>query len=974
MRWRRRAVAAWRTKLEALVGEARSRPRPPDQLVEACLRHAAQCDPYDSESLIAALEELLLLAEHLWVPTDGGSRGENPGEPPLALAMDLALASYEATGEPDFVVGFSRHLNDLGLTGSAVDVVDRALGAEVPRAQAGGVRHRSVLSRLQGHRGELLRQVGELAAAEVAFRTSLDLLEGDTREAEEGRAAVLNNLGLVHLELGDLFEAKQCLVQSLEIDERLGTGPLELAVGFDNLGGIELRLAAEAGPLHPAEGYVNEPTERHLSQAEELFASAREHFEAALPASAEHYVRSLLNSAEAAVQRGDRAALERFSRRAHEVSRLPAVTAATALHAISLRGEVLLGQDRPQECADLLVPWLAEVMNAAPHHRPVGGLVTLLRAAGSLDDRTLVTRAASAIAATDDEMLARKTVAASEQDARHLFGEFGDRTELVLGYCLPQAATGTVPDWLYEVHLNRKGILAERQGSAWLRARAADGAGPELLARVRRLRTEAARLDLDGSGAGADTITAARRRHADAQRALVQAERELHRALGNARLPRVSLAAVRGGLTADTTLLDFALVQRPDGTRRSVVFHVRADGEVRFRDLGPLAEVERRLGLLQAEFTQPAKPPTERSDWAPTVRNLVPPLFGPQDVITDSVLFAPTALWGFAPFALLPGPDGVPLIETRRIGLIPSARWLVTHTADAAAAAGTVPPGPPLVIGDPDFDLRFSEQISFYLSRYHEPLAHAAAETEDVGARLGVEPVVQKAATRGALLGARRPRILHIATHGTFLDAIGSLAERSEPQAYVTRAVGGTVVTTEEDLLGWTSAGSGAAPPDARTAHKARVRWLWEVGPAAQQSRSGLLLTGVNAWLAGVDTPEDVGSGMISAAEFALLDLTGTELVVLSACETGVGAIDHADGSVLGLRTAALAAGAQTCVSSLWKVNDEATTALMSTFYEELARGRPASEALRAAQRTLRATHPDPYYWAAWIAEGIDTP
>lgn len=178
-----------------------------------------------------------------------GQPGENPGWPPLALAMDLSFAPYGVTGDADFVVAFSRRLNDLGLTASAIGIVDRALETDVPSARLDGARHRSGLSRLHCHRGELLRQAGELAAAETSFRTALGLLEGGTtRAGREGRAAVLNNLGLVHCERGDLSEAKRCLMASIEIDERLGTGRLELAVGFDNLGVIELRLAAAAGP------------------------------------------------------------------------------------------------------------------------------------------------------------------------------------------------------------------------------------------------------------------------------------------------------------------------------------------------------------------------------------------------------------------------------------------------------------------------------------------------------------------------------------------------------------------------------------------------------------------------------------------------------------------------------------------------------------------------------------------------------
>ncbi len=119
---------------------------------------------------------------------------------------------------------------------------------------------------------------------------------------------------------------------------------------------------------------------------------------------------------------------------------------------------------------------------------------------------------------------------------------------------------------------------------------------------------------------------------------------------------------------------------------------------------------------------------------------------------------------------------------------------------------------------------------------------------------------------------------------------------------------------------------------DAAAVHRSRLEWLGTIGPAGQLSRSALLLAGFNGWLAGVETPTDVGAGMVSAGEFALLDLADTELVVFSACETGVGAVDVADGSLIGLRTVALSAGASSCVSTLWNVDDEAAATLMSAF------------------------------------------
>jgi CHAT domain-containing protein len=116
-------------------------------------------------------------------------------------------------------------------------------------------------------------------------------------------------------------------------------------------------------------------------------------------------------------------------------------------------------------------------------------------------------------------------------------------------------------------------------------------------------------------------------------------------------------------------------------------------------------------------------------------------------------------------------------------------------------------------------------------------------------------------------------------------------------------------------------------------------------------------------------------TGLVSARELAGYDLRGTQLVVLSSCDSGVGAMPAGEG-VYGLRRALTLAGAESQVVSLWKVEDLSTRALMQVFYGELVRGRGRAEALRHAELELlrqpRFAHP--YYWAGFILIGNWTP
>jgi len=160
---------------------------------------------------------------------------------------------------------------------------------------------------------------------------------------------------------------------------------------------------------------------------------------------------------------------------------------------------------------------------------------------------------------------------------------------------------------------------------------------------------------------------------------------------------------------------------------------------------------------------------------------------------------------------------------------------------------------------------------------------------------------------------APQSRYLHLATHGFFAPA------RFKPNRLASANVLGLEGESSEDASGWN--------PDLL---------------------SGIVLAGVNRPVAA-----DHDDGIVTAAEVADLDLSAGPLVVLSACETGLGQIAGGEGA-LGLQRAFQVAGARSVVSSLWKVDDEATRLLMSEFYQNLWQKRlPPLAAFRQAQIAL---------------------
>jgi tetratricopeptide (TPR) repeat protein len=140
--------------------------------------------------------------------------------------------------------------------------------------------------------------------------------------------------------------------------------------------------------------------------------------------------------------------------------------------------------------------------------------------------------------------------------------------------------------------------------------------------------------------------------------------------------------------------------------------------------------------------------------------------------------------------------------------------------------------------------------------------------------------------------------------------------------------------------------------------------------------RSGLMFSGSQNTLNGKSNPmSQTDDGILTGYEVMDLNLDSTELVVLSACETGLGEIHDGEG-VYGLQRAFKIAGAKNMIMSLWQVDDNATQLLMRKFYEFWLEGNTKREAFRMAQDHLRTEteYKDPYYWGGFVYIGMDRP
>lgn len=346
----------------------------------------------------------------------------------------------------------------------------------------------------------------------------------------------------------------------------------------------------------------------------------------------------------------------------------------------------------------------------------------------------------------------------------------------------------------------------------------------------------------------------------------------------------------------------------PGGARYGA-FVVSNDHALQFYDLGPADAIDQKVSALWRAIKQRSNSAEIRMLGA-TVRALIwdPLALGKRHrviVSTDGGL-------NNLSFACLPSGSSAWLIDEIDIDYVAAPRDLLTDTSRSSNA------GPPIVLSSPAYgDSR---------NPVWADLPGAWDEGKAVAKALGVTAMADEAATVEALLYAKRPRILHIATHGFYFQASLQRDTSLPPRL--------AAMAHDPDPLG----------------------------------RAGLAFAGANTWVGGAET-DAAPKAVVTARDLLALDLVATELVVLSACETGLGQAEPFDGAH-GLRRAFRAAGARGVIVALWNANDAATALLMPAFYASRAAGQSDAAALRNAMIETRKRFPHPSAWASFIHVG----
>ena len=381
-----------------------------------------------------------------------------------------------------------------------------------------------------------------------------------------------------------------------------------------------------------------------------------------------------------------------------------------------------------------------------------------------------------------------------------------------------------------------------------------------------------------------------------------------------------------------------------------VAFMLENDGSVKTIKVGESQIIDDTISKSINEIEQ--RSPDSKKELRQLSQLLMQQIYSnlPQGIKT--IYISPDGEINRVPFAAINGPNQEDLlVKSFNIRLLTSGRELLQENRN-----DQLNDEEPIIFADPEYSFKLSStpllemDNSMHISSTRSSdmevykwsrLPGTAKEAKEIQAIMGGLVYERKRATAQKLKAVISPKILHIASHAFYLPTKSSSTKvDSNPKKEV---------RMEVDQIGLNTA---------------------EISDESPLLRSGIALTGANF---PNENPND--DGYMTALEMSQMDLRGTDLVVISACESGRGDVLAGEG-VYGLKRAIAIAGARKSLLSLWKVDDRATAAFMKLFYTNIKSNMSPYTALQSTQEKFR-NHPipfwrDPYVWAAFQLSGSD--
>jgi CHAT domain-containing protein len=483
--------------------------------------------------------------------------------------------------------------------------------------------------------------------------------------------------------------------------------------------------------------------------------------------------------------------------------------------------------------------------------------------------------------------------------------------------------------------------------------------------------------NLTFAGPGKEGVEAYRRKLADVKKEKQRLETRLSQ-LSQAfalkqKIGNVDCEQVASTLPQNTVLFEFARVIMPDfktilkepklkpAHYIAFILHAGKGDRVGMIDLGGAAEIDKEVAKLKKEISIMDEKSVSSS------RKIYEMVFEPlQKDLGDikEIFISPDGNLNLIPFEVLQGPDGKYLIEDYTFNYLSAGRDVIGFGQIKEQGQKA------LLMGDPDFDLDpekkkpYLQKLALF-DRKQEEVVRRSADLKGFhyerlpGARKEVKAIqkIMEDTTKSEIfLGGEAleevlkkksaPKILHLATHGFFLND----QELSNLPAYP--------MARGFDTF--------SLMPVKQNGIKVRIE--------NPMLRSGFVLAGANRSLQITD--KQMEDGIVTAEEILGLRLRGTDMVVLSACDTGLGDVKTGEG-VFGLRRAFDQAGAKSLIMSLWAVPDKETRELMVEFYNNIIkRNMNRCQALRqAALKEMKIVkkrygHAYPFCWGGFVMVG----
>jgi CHAT domain-containing protein/tetratricopeptide (TPR) repeat protein len=523
----------------------------------------------------------------------------------------------------------------------------------------------------------------------------------------------------------------------------------------------------------------------------------------------------------------------------------------------------------------------------------------------------------------------------------------------------------------FEVWLRRKGaaLEAQRQFQQAL-VLSGDAKGREVFEHLARLRTEFTQMLYAGPDKDHPETFRSQLDELNKQQAELQAElSRLSQSYARGRKRREADAAqAAAALPPKTALVELAKIERYDFSAREAqkrwlpahylafILPAGAPDRLALLDLGEAQAVDKAVAAFKRGLAPRQYSETSRKAAHELYDRVFAPLVPLLDTVTK-IFLSPDGELNLIPFEVLLDRQDRPLIEKYEFNYLGAGRDLVgmgeMQTAD----------GPALVVGDPDFNSAAASSQSSNKTTHHPEQDPAAFQrSADLrGLTFASLPATRVEAKAVAdLLGPNAQLFLGA-------EAVEEALQRSPSPRYVHLATHGFFLTDQQFQSVVNARGAEGAPPALAAMPPRPVPARHYEDPLC---RSGIALAGANMALRGKGT-----EGIVTAEKFLSLPLHGTEIVTLSACQTGLGDISSGEG-VFGLRRAIIQAGAKGMVMSLWSVPDTETQELMQAFYENILQGMSKAQALRQAalqEREIvreRYRADNPFFWGAFVYLG----